>query len=48
MSSGFALRSRTAKMSRNRMHFSSAKAQREEKLVLVLHVSGHFETPEFT
>ena len=23
-------------------------ARRDQKLVLVLHVSGHFETPEFT
>ena len=24
------------------------QAKKEEKLVFVLHVSGHFETPEFT
>jgi hypothetical protein len=27
---------------------AAAQARREQKLVLVLHVSGHFETPEFT
>jgi hypothetical protein len=27
---------------------ATARARQEQKLVLVLHVSGHFETPEFT
>ena len=27
---------------------AAALAKKQEKLVLVLHVSGHFETPEFT
>ena len=27
---------------------AAKQAQKEEKLVLVLHVSGHFENPEFT
>jgi hypothetical protein len=27
---------------------AAALARKQEKLVLVLHVSGHFETPEFT
>lgn len=27
---------------------AAAKARKEQKLVFVLHVSGHFETPEFT
>jgi hypothetical protein len=27
---------------------AATQAKREEKLVLILHVSGHFETPEFT
>ena len=27
---------------------AATQAKREQKLVLVLHVSGHFETPEFT
>ena len=27
---------------------AAAQAKREKKLVLILHVSGHFETPEFT
>jgi hypothetical protein len=27
---------------------AAMQAKRDEKLVLVLHVSGHFETPEFT
>jgi hypothetical protein len=27
---------------------AARQAAKEEKLVLVLHVSGHFETPEFT
>jgi hypothetical protein len=27
---------------------AAAQAKRDQKLVLVLHVSGHFETPEFT
>jgi hypothetical protein len=27
---------------------AAARAKKEQKLVFVLHVSGHFETPEFT
>lgn len=27
---------------------AAAKAKKEEKLVFVLHVSGHFEDPKFT
>ena len=27
---------------------AAAKARKEEKLVFVLHVSGHFEDPKFT
>jgi hypothetical protein len=27
---------------------AAKQAKKEEKLVLVLHVSGHFENPEFT
>jgi hypothetical protein len=27
---------------------AARQAQKDEKLVLVLHVSGHFENPEFT
>jgi hypothetical protein len=27
---------------------AAAQAKKEEKLVLVLHVSGHFEDPRFT
>jgi hypothetical protein len=27
---------------------AAALAKKQEKLVLVLHVSGHFENPEFT
>ena len=27
---------------------AAAQARKDEKLVLILHVSGHFETPEFT
>ena len=27
---------------------AAKQAQKDEKLVLVLHVSGHFENPEFT
>lgn len=27
---------------------AAKKAQKEEKLVMVLHISGHFEDPDFT